>query len=72
MREHPWSFIVTPEIRKLWEGYAVAKMQAEDSLLLADGMAAAKAFYAFLDAFRGPVAVPPVSARRADERRGAA
>ena len=44
-------FTVTPEIRALWDSYALAKMEAEDSLLLGDGVAAAQAFYAFVEAF---------------------
>ena len=42
---------VTPEARSLWERYAFAKQEAEDSLLLRDGLVAAQAFYAFVEAF---------------------
>ena len=58
---------VTPDVRRLWEHYALAKMQAEDSLLLRDGTAAAQRFYDFLEAF-APQAlgsnVVPFSLRR--------
>lgn len=42
---------VTAEARDLWERYAFAKQRAEDSLLLRDGVAAAQAFYAFVESF---------------------
>ena len=41
----------TAETRALWERYAEARQRAEDSLLSADGLAAAQAFYAFVEAF---------------------
>ena len=58
---------VTPEARELWERYASAKQQAEDSLLLRDGLAAAQAFYAFVEAFMPKVygdSVVPLNLRR--------
>ncbi len=42
---------VTPETRNLWENYAQAKQRAEDTLLLRDGVAAAQAFYRFVEGF---------------------
>ena len=44
-------FTITPEIRALWEAYAMLKQEAEDSLLVRDGVAAARAFYDFVEAF---------------------
>ncbi len=58
---------LTSEIRNLWERYASAKQQAEDSLLLRDGLAAAQAFYAFVEAFMPQVHgsnVVPLNLRR--------
>ena len=56
-------FMITPEVRRRWEKYAVAKMEAEDSLLLRDGLVAARKFYDFLEVFAeagalGPNVVP--------------
>lgn len=41
----------TPETLALWERYAAARQRAEDSLLSGDGLAAAQAFYAFVESF---------------------
>ena len=43
--------ILTSEARELWERYAEAQQRAEDSLLSVDGLAAAQAFYAFVESF---------------------
>ncbi len=63
------SLQATPEARRQWEAYAVAKMQAEDSLLAKDGLAAAQAFYTFLETFMPQVFgsnVVPINLRRRD------
>ena len=52
-------FTITPEVRKRWEIYAILKQEAEDSLLLGDGVAAAQAFYAFVEVFADAGALGP-------------
>ncbi len=44
-------FEITTEVRSHWDAYAVAKMRAEDTLLLADGVVAARLFFAFVEVF---------------------
>ena len=71
------SFVITPEVRARWEIYAAAKQRAEDSLHLRDGMAAAQAFYAFVEIFAdagalGPNVVSMALHRRRKAERGAA
>ncbi|MGI3902482.1 MAG: hypothetical protein ACRYGP_16860 [Janthinobacterium lividum] len=59
--------VLTPESRTLWEAYAVAQQQAEDSLLSGDGLVAAQAFYAFVESFMPQVygaGVVPLNLRR--------
>lgn len=59
--------ILTPEARALWEHYAAAQQRAEDSLLSTDGLAAAQAFYAFVESFMPQVygaGVVPLNLRR--------
>ena len=70
------SFAVTAEVRARWEKYALAKQQAEDSLLLRDGLTAARAFFSFVEVFAeagalGPNVVPLAlhRQRRAELRR---
>lgn len=59
----------TPEARQNWEAYALAKQQAEDSLLMKDGLAAAAAFYRFVETFMPQIFganVVPINVRRRD------
>ncbi len=61
------SLTITPEARSRWERYAVARQRADDSLLSADGLAAAQAFYAFVESFMPQVYganVAPLNLRR--------
>ena len=63
----PTPLVLTPECRALWETYALAQQQAEDSLLSDDGLAAAQAFYAFVESFMPQVygaGVVPLNLRR--------
>ena len=58
----------TSEARALWEAFALAKMEAEDSLLFRDGLKAAQAFYDFVEVFMpqsfGSNVIPLQSKRR--------
>ena len=59
--------VLTPEARALWELYALAQHQAEDSLLSADGLAAAQAFWGFVESFMPQVygsGLVPLNLRR--------
>ncbi len=63
----PTPLVLTAEARALWELYALAQQQAEDSLLSADGLAAAQAFWAFVESFMPQVygaGVVPLNLRR--------
>lgn len=63
----PTPLALTAESRALWELYALAKQQAEDSLLSADGLAAAQAFWSFVESFMPQVYggnVVPLDLRR--------
>ena len=63
----------TAETRALWERYAVARQQADDSLLSADGLQAVQAWYAFAEAFMPQVFganVVPMAQERRQRRAG--
>lgn len=66
-RQPPVCLELTPTTRALWEMYAKARQRAEDSLLSSDGLAAAQAFYDFVEAFMPQVYganVVPLNSRR--------